>query len=49
MDVKCDVVKTLGAPNFCAGAYKKKKLGPPVHKVSLEPCNRECFFVVYLL
>ncbi len=29
--------KNLGAPNFCAGAPKKKKLGAPVQKVSLEP------------
>ncbi len=35
--------KNLGAPNFCAGAPKKKKLGAPVHpvqNVSLEPCVR---------
>ncbi len=34
--------ENLGAPNFCAGAPKKKKLGAPVQpvqKVSLEPCN----------
>lgn len=34
-------LKNLRAPNFCAGAPEKKKLGAPVQpwqKVSLEPC-----------
>ncbi len=35
------IYEHFGAPNFCAGAPNKKKLGAPVQpvqKVSLEPC-----------